>query len=100
MPDHFHALVSPRAGESLPKIMQSVKGYSARVVNAAGSTAAPVWQQSYYDRVIRDEPQLWETIEYIHRNPVEAGLVASVGEYPFSSAFPGVTTDLEEFLGA
>jgi REP element-mobilizing transposase RayT len=100
MPDHVHVLLVPRQNESLPRIMQGLKGYSARAINEVSRTRAAVWQQSYYDRVIRDERQLRDAIEYIHRNPVEARLVALESEYRFSSARPGVSTDLVEFLGA
>jgi hypothetical protein len=64
-----------------------------------GSGRSKVWQQSFYDRAIRDERQLFETIRYIHENPVAACLVASAEEYPYSSAFPGSRSDLGEFLG-
>ena len=100
MPDHFHALLVPKTGESLPKIMQSIKGFTARIINASSNTGTSLWQQSFYDRVIRNESQLLATVEYIHGNPVAAGLVQSANKFPFCSAFPGVESDLEEFLAA
>ena len=100
MPDHLHLLLAPRPNESLPKIMQSLKGYSARAINECRPSASAVWQQSYYERVIRNEQQLRDTIQYIHRNPVEARLSVSESEYEFSSAHPGVSTDLVQFLAA
>ncbi len=78
--------------------MQSIKGYSARAVNAAQGRSGALWQRSFYDRVIRDERQLIETLEYVHRNPVEAGLAVAPEEYAFSSAHSEAETDLELFL--
>jgi REP element-mobilizing transposase RayT len=77
-------------------MMQSVKGYTARLLN--GERRGPLWQQRFYDRAIRNERHLLETVRYIHDNPVVAGLVAHPEDYQMSSAFPHASTDLELFL--
>jgi putative transposase len=33
-----------------------------------------LWQREYYDHVIRDQAELARAVEYIHNNPVKAGL--------------------------
>ena len=43
----------------------------------------PLWQDSYYDRVVRAEEDLGGIARYIIENPVRAGLVKSPLEYPF-----------------
>ena len=43
------------------------------------------WQERYYDCNIRGESARPEVIRYIHRNPVKRGLVASPGDYRWSS---------------
>jgi len=78
--------------------MQSVKGYTSRAMNARNKERGPLWQVSFYDRGIRDEAHLLDTLEYLHRNPVVAGLVQTPQAYPFSSAHPEAQTDLEMFL--
>ena len=98
MPDHVHAVLVPREPYSLSSVMQSVKGYSARIINAKDGRRGPLWQQSFYDRVIRDEQQLLATIQYIHWNPVDSGLATVPEEYEFSSAYSGVETDLGLFV--
>jgi len=30
-----------------------------------------VWQRNYYDRIIRDEDELWRIREYIANNPAQ-----------------------------
>ena len=42
-----------------------------------------VWQEESFDHVLRSNESLAEKVEYVCRNPVRAGLVASVGEYPW-----------------
>lgn len=96
MPDHFHAVLVPLGEQTISRLMQSVKGFTARMLN--GDKRGPVWQQGFYDRIIRNERHLTETIRYIHDNPVVAGFVTEAAEYPLSSAFPGMSTDLDLFL--
>ena len=98
MQDHLHALLVPRDGTSISQVMQSIKGYTARLVNEQLERRGPLWQRSFYDRMIRDERQLLKTVEYVHMNPVMAGLVENPEKYPFSSACQGDLVDLDTFL--
>ncbi len=51
-----------------------------------GTSPTPIWHREYWDRFIRDDRHLRQAIDYIHMNPVKAGLVATPEEWPFSSA--------------
>ncbi len=42
----------------------------------------PIWQKSYFDRAIRKDEDLRTIARYIIANPLRAGLVAHIGEYP------------------
>ena len=53
---------------------------------------APIWHREYWDRYIRDEAHLQQTISYIHSNPVKAGLVGSAENWHWSSAHSENTT--------
>ena len=48
--------------------------------------AEPFWHREFWDRYIRDEEHYYDTIEYIHNNPVKAGLVRKPEDWPWSSA--------------
>jgi REP-associated tyrosine transposase len=98
MPDHFHLLAVPRADTNISDVMHTLKGWSARKINQMAGLRGSLWQQSFYDRVIRDEQHLRETAAYIEENPVEAGLAREPAGYRFSSAWPEAKTDLEAFL--
>ncbi len=54
-----------------------------------GKNPAPVWHREYWDRFIRNERHFQQAVEYIHQNPVQAGLVGKPDEWPWSSAFAG-----------
>src|ERR1700687_2029258 len=62
MPDHFHLLVAPCLPLTISRIMQSIKGYTSRVLNECLGQRGRLWQPSFYDRVIRSEPQLWDCV--------------------------------------
>ena len=99
MSDHLHLLLSPRS-DTLSNIMRSLKRYASKRINEATRRTGAVWQQSFYDRAMRNEHHLRTTIEYIHRNPVVEGLVATESDYRFSSAHADAFSDLETFFGA
>ena len=99
MPDHLHLLLVPRPSMTLSEVMRLIKGSTARQLNLLKGERGSIWQQSFHDRVIRDETHLQATIAYIHENPVTEGLVVTPGEYEFSSAFPGAGIDLKAYLG-
>jgi hypothetical protein len=68
MPDHLHVILIP--GATLATIVRGWKTVSAR--RLGGGTW---WQRDYFDRLIRDEEELSQTIEYVMNNPEAAGLV-------------------------
>jgi putative transposase len=45
----------------------------------------PTWHREYWDRYIRDECHFLQAIDYIHQNPVKAGLVEHAADWPWSS---------------
>jgi REP element-mobilizing transposase RayT len=83
MPDHLHALIGLGPAESLPKLMQRVKSVAAAITNASQSRRGAVWMPGYHDRGIRSEAMLLPMARYVIANPVRAGLVARVSDYPY-----------------
>jgi hypothetical protein len=47
---------------------------------------ARLWQRSYWDRILRDEDDLWPAIRYLLANPVRARLAVHPLAYPFSGS--------------
>jgi putative transposase len=82
MPDHFHALVTPADVISLERAVQFIKGgFFFRL-----KSSLPVWQASFTNHRIRDERDFEQNREYIRMNPVRAGMVVRIEDYPHSSA--------------
>lgn len=82
MPDHVHALVrGTSGGADLRRFMKRVKQSSGQIYRRWSNEA--LWQEGYYDRVVRPEEDLSGIVRYIVENPVRAGLVKSPFDYPF-----------------
>lgn len=85
MPNHVHAVMRPE--KPLSQIMRWLKGSTAREANLIlNRTGQPFWQYETYDHYIRTKQELNQTIRYVERNPVRAGLTASIEQWPWSSA--------------
>jgi REP element-mobilizing transposase RayT len=82
MPDHVHWLLRLRGPTSLSRTVQLMKVFSARHVNSLLRRKGSLWQRGFYDHAIRTEESLEETARYIVANPLRAGLVGRIGEFP------------------
>jgi type I restriction enzyme R subunit len=74
MPNHVHALVTPRHGFALGKILHSWKSFSAHEINKQAGKLGDVWQHETYDHIVRDPDSMWHFAKYIVDNPLQAGL--------------------------
>ena len=95
MPTHVHLLVALADGE---KLGATVRRWKLRLNNAVRHLHAngqlngltpphPIWHDEFHDRDIRDTTHLQYAINYIHQNPVKAGLCPCAEMWPWSSAF-------------
>lgn len=68
------------------KIMEDLERHTAFAINrrenARGRT---MWQEGFWDVPVRNSRAFEKISDYIHYNPVKAGLVSSPDEYLFSS---------------
>ncbi|VEF10465.1 transposase [Pseudomonas fluorescens] len=85
MPDHFHCLVDLKQG-SLAQLMCRVKTRSCRSINLKLGRQGPMWQRGYHDRALRRDEDLKAAARYIVLNPLRAGLVERLGDYPLWDA--------------
>ena len=81
MPDHLHWLVE-LGGADLSRLVLRVKSRSAITVNRALGRSGRLWQKSFHDHALRKDEDLRATARYVVVNPVRAGLVTSVRDYP------------------
>ncbi len=74
MPNHVHVVLQPLAGHELPQILHSWKSFTANAANKALERKGSFWQPEYYDHLIRNEEDLWRSIQYVLQNPAGARL--------------------------
>jgi putative transposase len=97
MPNHVHALVwfgekdqgsyflkqwKQRSSVELKKYLEAFLPGYAKSLNASD----PVWQPRSYDFNVLTERKVLEKLEYIHMNPVKAGLVSDPRDWMYGSA--------------
>jgi len=85
MPDHFHWLVELEKC-SLSSLMRQTKSLTTREVNLSTARHGPLWQQGYHDRALRRDEDLVKMARYVVANPLRAGLVKRLGDYPLWDA--------------
>ncbi|MNH39529.1 Transposase IS200 like protein [compost metagenome] len=81
MPDHLHWLVELRA-VTLSSLMRQFKSRSGTALCKARMSPGQVWQRGFHDRALRQEDDVRKVARYIVANPLRAGLVAEIGDYP------------------
>ncbi len=85
MPNHVHVVFELlKDNRGISNIMHSIKRYSARECNKILKQDGYFWQHESYDRLVRNEKELYFTTEYILNNPVKAGLVEKREDWPHS----------------
>ena len=85
MHDHFHWLVQLQNG-TLAEVIGAIKARCTRAVNHKTGREGPLWQSGFHDRAIRDDEDLLPFARYIVANPLRAGLVNKIGDYPLWDA--------------
>ena len=98
MPDHLHMVVRGLTDRSnLKSGMKLARQRSAHTfrIRVGGS----LWQDGYFDHIIRDADDERERVRYIVQNPLQAHLCEEPGDYPYSW-WPGRPWDPARVRGA
>jgi putative transposase len=82
MPEHVHLLLSESQLRPLATTISVLKGQTSKLLKG---TRPQFWQIRYYDFNVFTQPKFVEKLRYIHRNPVERGLVEKPEDWPWSS---------------
>ena len=105
MLDHFHLIVNPRDGD-IQTWIRELKSFTAKRIvgiNTPDLFIKPdgenqVWQESFRTLRLWSSWMIWQKINYIHNNPVRAGLVNSARDYRWSSFRSFYRLESEELL--
>lgn len=85
MPDHWHGIVELGENTTLSRTMQAFKSCSAKALNVQIKSSGKIWQSGFYERCLL-EAHLLPAARYLIANPLRAGLVNEIGQYPYWDA--------------
>jgi putative transposase len=81
MPDHLHVMIRGQSKDSDARAaMVRFKDLSGKWMSRQKLAG---WQGNFYDHIMRDSDDWREHAMYIALNPVRAGLVTNLFDYPF-----------------
>jgi REP element-mobilizing transposase RayT len=86
MPDHAHLLVQLGLAGGLDGLVNRIKSASARQANRTLGRGGRLWAPAFHDHALRAEEDLQHVARYVVANPLRAGLVERVGDYPYRNA--------------
>ena len=85
MPNHFHILVKVQSPDFIQGGLRPFFIAYTLAVNNEQNRVGPLFQGHYQSNLIDSDDYLLECLQYIHANPVKAGLVARPQEWEYSS---------------
>ena len=86
MTNHVHLIVQPSEDVAwLGRLMKRLAGRQTRYVNRQERRSGTLWESRYKSSPIQTDAYLLACCRYVELNPVRAGMVATPGEYQWSS---------------
>jgi len=85
LPDHWHAILYPAHPLTISRVMESIKDAATKRINRSRREFGRLLQPRFFDRALRTVREYIEKVQYIHLNPVKAGLVSRPEDWPWSS---------------
>lgn len=84
MSNHYHLLVkTPEA--NLGRALRHINGLYTQRYNRLRKTDGPLFRGRYKAILVEEDSYQLQLSRYIHRNPLEAGVVDRLDDYPWSS---------------
>ncbi len=92
MTNHVHLVIEDHEGQ-LSRALRHIKGVHAQRFNRRHDRVGHLFEGRFWNSLLGDDAYLTTAAEYVHRNPVDAGLTESPADYQWSSypAYVGVT---------
>lgn len=86
MKNHAHLLLNIKDTKYMSEFMKIVNMKFAMTYNEMENRVGVVFRNRYESELIYNERYFYNCVNYIHNNPVKAGIVKGAEEYKFSSA--------------
>ncbi len=96
MSNHYHLILETPQGNLL-KVMHGLNSRYTGYINRKYHRSGHLFQGRYKAILVEKETYLLTLSRYVHLNPVRAGIVKEVSEYPWSS-YPGFVNKRKRIL--
>jgi putative transposase len=83
MPNHYHFILRQDTNISAGNFIQSIFNSYSKAFNKRYKRSGTLFEGPFQAKHINKQDYLIHLCRYIHRNPVDAGLVKSPAEWPF-----------------
>lgn len=95
MPDHVHFFCAAELNaKTLPTFLQAWKQWTSKRIARELNCSQPVWQEEFFDHVLRSAESYGQKWDYVRENPVRAGLVSRADEWPWQGEIERLSFDL------
>jgi REP element-mobilizing transposase RayT len=86
MSDHLHLVLA--ATEERSDFRRFMANWKQRAgYQFKQQTGEFLWQESYFDHVLRDDEETQTATKYVLENPTRKGLVQRIEDYPYSGLY-------------
>ena len=85
MPNHYHFLLRQDGEHTIGKFIQGIFNSYTKAFNKAFNRKGTLFEGPFKALLVEKETHLLHLCRYIHRNPLEAGLVTSLDDWPYSN---------------
>ena len=86
MDNHYHMVVESNPTHNISKIMQAIQLAYGSQYRKKYKFIGHLWQSRFQSKIFLGERYILECLDYIHENPVKAGLVMRAQDYRWSSS--------------
>ncbi len=92
MPDHWHGLIALGERDDLSTVMNRFKSLARK--QPGQDVRKPIgWARGFHDHALRHDEDILAAADYVIANPVRAGLVEHVNDYPYwTSLWPSISS--------
>lgn len=84
MPDHVHFFCAPELGaKALPIFVGLWKEWTSKTIKRELHLTNRLWQEEFFDHVLRSSESYSEKWKYVRNNPVRHGFVTDADDWPW-----------------
>ncbi len=92
MPDHVHFFCHPEwTAKKLPHFIMRWKEWTSKRIQAETKSDTPIWQERFFDHVLRSPNSYSSKWQYVQNNPVRAGLVKNPNDWPWQGTIENLS---------